>query len=304
MNTSACPLCKSTENKLLESISVSDLNNLYTRFYDIPKALKTTHLDYRECEYCKLRYFWPMEAGGEHLYEKLQTFEWYYMDDKEEYQLALRVLPLDGKVLEVGSGKAAFASMVGVDRYTGLEFNDKAIERASLSKIKLLKESVETHAAKGEQYDTVVSFQVLEHVSSPFNFIKSCVDCLKTGGILILAVPSHDGFSGHALNHILDMPPHHLSHWSGATLQKIATLFELEMIFLEHESIASYHKQWSRKIQIESSIRKILGMDFKLIDYRLSARLISKISNFLSRFLKLSQDEEKGHTVVAAYRKL
>ena len=54
----------------------------------------------------------------------------------------------------------------------------------------------------------MVSFQVLEHVASPYDFIRGCVDSLKQG-VLILAVPSSDGFAGMAINNVLDMPPHH-----------------------------------------------------------------------------------------------
>lgn len=303
MEICVCPLCGSSETELLESICCSDLNILYEQAFGIPKALKTNHLEYRECAGCGLRFFFPMETGDEFLYEKLQAFDWYYMADKEEYQMAMRFLPSEGSVLEVGAGKAAFATLVGAGRYTGLEFNDRAIERAGKSGIKLLKESVEAHAAMGGQYDSVVSFQVLEHVDSPFDFVKGCVGCLKPGGILILAVPSRDGFAGQVINHILDMPPHHVSHWSEMTLRKLADMFGLELVFIEHEPVASYHQKWANKVRIEFTIRRVLGMGFRLLDRRTSARLIGRIADFLARFSGQPQEGLKGHTVMAGYRK-
>ena len=81
-------------------------------------------------------FFSPLETGGAVLCENLQKFDWYYMEEKEEFQIAMRFVPTTGSVLEVGSGKAAFATKVGVDRYTGLEFNDKAIE-GRMKKIQL-----------------------------------------------------------------------------------------------------------------------------------------------------------------------
>ena len=298
-----CPLCKSPNVTLLETLHSDDLNIMYANSFGIQCAIKSPQLGYRECKECGLRFFWPMEAGDEYLYEKLQAFDWYYMADKEEHQIAMRFLPKSGTVLEVGAGKAAFASMVGVDRYTGLEFNDRAIERASQSGIKLHKESVEAHAAMGGQYDAVVSFQVLEHVSLPFEFVQGCVGCLKPGGILIIAVPSRDGFAGQAVNHILDMPPHHVSHWSEITLRKLADMFGLEVIFMEHETVADYHQQWARKIRIEASIRRFFNMDSRLFDRRLSARSIAIIASLMARISRQSPKVSKGHTVVAGYRK-
>jgi 2-polyprenyl-3-methyl-5-hydroxy-6-metoxy-1,4-benzoquinol methylase len=287
----------------LEVIGSADINKLYAQAFGIVNALKTSQLEYVECAECGLKFFWPMETGDESLYERLQALDWYYMADKEEYQIALRHLPVDGTILEVGAGKAAFATLVGAGRYTGLEFNDRAIKQAEMSGIALLKESVEVHATKSNQYDSVVSFQVLEHVSLPFEFVKGCVDCLKAGGVLILAVPSQDGFAGKAVNHLLDMPPHHVSHWSEKTMRKLADLFGLDVLFVEHEPVSSYHRQWVDKIRIETAIRKILGVDFRLLDRSFSARLIAKIAHLISRFSRQSQAGLKGHTMVAGYRK-
>jgi SAM-dependent methyltransferase len=298
-----CPLCKNSETSCKEILYGDDINVLYAKILDIQNALKAHQLEYRECTKCGLRFFWPMETGDESLYAKLQAFDWYYMADKEEYKIALQFLPSNGSVLEVGAGKAAFAALAGVDRYTGLEFNDLAIERAGHSGIKLLKESVEEHAASGRQYDSVVSFQVLEHVSAPFEFVNGCMGCLKPGGMLILAVPSRDGIGGQSVNSILNMPPHHVSHWSEMTLRKLADIFGLEVVFIEHEPVASYHQQWACRTRIETTVRRMLGKKFRLLDRSLSARLIAGVADILSRFLRLPLEGLKGHTVVAGYRK-
>lgn len=304
MEIYTCPLCASQKTELIESIRVADLNILYSKILGIRNALKADNLEYRECKECTLKFFWPMETGTESLYKQLQAFDWYYMADKQEYQIALRFLPSAGSILEVGAGKAAFANLIGTDRYTGLEFNDGAIEQASRDGINLQKESVESHSLGEKKYDSVVSFQVLEHVKSPFSFVKACVHCLKPGGILVLAVPSRDGFAGEIINHVLDMPPHHVSHWSERTLKHLARLFNLEIIAVEHEQISTYHYKLARKTQIETLIRRFLGLDFKLVDLSCAAQLISKVANMLAILFNQQQNCSKGHTVVAIYRKI
>lgn len=300
-----CPLCGSVDVSNKETIRGAEVNFLYARNFGVPDALTAHTLNYCVCQQCRLGFFSPLETGGAGLYEHLQTFDWYYMEEKEEFQIAMRFVPNTGTVLEVGSGKAAFATRVGVDRYAGLEFNDKAIVRAKEKGITLIKESIEEHAkSHPQQYDIVVSFQVLEHVTSPSDFIKGCLDSLKVGGVLMLAVPSNDGFAGRAVNNVLDMPPHHVTHWSEYTLRFLPRMFGLETIAVEHERIPEYHRQYARKVRLEASIRDFIGMGFKLLDLSYRARLIAKIAGVMARFSGRQDDAAKGHTAVAVYRKV
>ncbi|WP_018076476.1 class I SAM-dependent methyltransferase [Thiobacillus denitrificans] len=300
----ACVLCGSKDVTVREVVSVQDLNAKYAQAFGIEHALNSTRLDYCVCASCGLGYFDPMETGGEGLYERLQSFDWYYMAEKYEYAVAQKYLPAEGGVLEVGGGKAAFAKVVGAHRYTGLEFNDKAIEKASEAGIRLIKQTVEVHSSSGNTYDAVVSFQVLEHVVDPAGFIRDCVKCLKRGGRLIIAVPAHDSFVGTALNNILDMPPHHVTHWTGTTLRHLAERFGLEVLAIEYESVAEYHRDWAHKTIWESRLRRWLGMKPKLLDYSLIARLVSKLSSILGKLVPIPLTDVKGHTVIGVYRKI
>lgn len=299
-----CPLCGSEHVVIKEKLSVAELTSAYEKSFGIQDALRSSTLIYLTCLECGLGFFDPLEAGGEGLYARLQLFDWYYMEDKYEYAIAKKYLPSLGTVLEVGSGKAAFAEVVGADRYTGLEFNERAIERAAKAGIRLFKQSVEAHADLGNVYDAVVSFQVLEHVADPAGFIRGCLACLKPGGVLIIAVPAHDSFVGVALNNILDAPPHHVTHWSGATLQYLAGLFGLEVAAVEYEPVSDYHRDWARKTIWESRFRRWLGMQNKLLDYSVMAKFVSKFSSILGRLLPAQLGDVKGHTVVGVYRKI
>jgi len=300
-----CPLCGSVDVSAKETIRGAEVNSLFERNFGVPHALTAHTLNYCVCQQCSLAFFSPLETGGAALYEHLQTFDWYYMEEKEEFQIAMRFVPKTGSVLEVGSGKAAFATHVGVERYTGLEFNSKAIERAKEKGIALIKESIEDHAKSHPQkYDVVVSFQVLEHVASPYDFINGCVDSLKTGGLLLLAVPSSDGFAGRAINNVLDMPPHHVTHWSEKTLRFLPQVFGLETIAVEHEYIPDYHRQYARKVQFEVAIRDFLGMKFKLLDMSFRSRLIAKMAGVAAHFFGTQENFAKGHTAVGVYRKV
>ncbi len=300
--THSCPLCRSNNIINLESLSVKKLNIIYLKSFNIENALKSDYLNYLKCQSCGLGFFDPMETGDEYFYEKLQIHDWYYMDDKEEFNIAQKFVSA-GNILEVGSGKAAFAEYIDKEKYTGLEFNDEAIKKASDKGINLLKESIEDHSTKGYSYETIVSFQVLEHVSSPRSFIQGCVDCLIPGGKLIIGVPSQDGLSGLESNNILDLPPHHVTHWSEETLRKVADLFDLKCIAIQHEPIAIHHSSWAKSAALTYYLKNKLGVKRQLLETRKRVQLVNKVSNLLSKWLPIDLSKLKGHSVVAVYKK-
>ena len=121
---------------------------------------------------------------------------------------------------------------------------------------------------------------------------------------MIIAVPAHDSFVGTALNNILDMPPHHVTHWTGATLQYLAAPFGLDVVAIEYEPVAEYHRDWACKTIWESRLRRRLGMKHKLLNYSLTARLVAKLSSLLGKLFPPPLGNVRGHTVVGVYRKV
>ena len=303
-NKYVCPLCNSSDNQLIEVINTDEIKDAYLRYLNVKADLKAKEIRYIVCSSCNLGFFDPMATGDEKFYEQLQKFDWYYMTDKPEYYLAKKYLPSAGKVLEVGSGKAAFAKVVGKDNYVGLEFNDEAISRAKSTGINLIKESIENHAiSHAKQYAAVVSFQVLEHVSNPSAFIQGCVDSLQVGGHLILAVPNHDGICGLAQNSFLDLPPHHVSHWGEKTMQYIAAHYDLELVSIDTEGVSDFHLTWGAKAIYEAKLRETFGLKSKLIDTSFFAKAIAKVASILLRIISPDLSSLKGHTILACYKK-
>ena len=299
-----CPLCKSSYISLIELIDVNKLYIAYNKIYNIDFIFDTAVINYCKCESCKLFFFNPPAVGDGKFYEMLQTNDWYYVKDKYEYSVALKYISNKCSVLEVGSGAAFFAEYVGADRYVGLEFNDKAIARAKLNGITLLKEPIEFHAHFAqEMYDVVVSFQVLEHVLDPAAFIKGCLLALKPGGKLIVAVPSADGCFSEAVNHLLDMPPHHLTRWTHEALVSIANIYGLTIKKIEYEPVAIYHLRMVSRIFWEKKLRKIALKKKLIFDYGPTARLLGKIANALAGIFPICPRNLKGHTVIAVYEK-
>ncbi len=304
-----CPLCQSEGTQLVEAVSSGRLAGLYRRAYGIEVAhlFSATALEFRRCKGCDLRYFECAEPGDQAFYEALNRNDWYYMEAKPEFEVAKSFIGATDSVLEVGAGTGRFAKTIAPDRYTGLEFSEGARRMAQAAGVSLLDESVETHArANAGRYDVVCHFQVLEHVADPRSFLGACIACLKPRGRLLVAVPAHDSYLQFVTNNLLNLPPHHLTHWSDAALRAIGRLFQLELVELMHEPVAEFHRRGYLDAWLSFILHGVLGRAPKLVDTGMRQRAISRAARAAGTRLGFSIPDflfGRGHTVSVVFRR-
>ncbi|WP_417854998.1 class I SAM-dependent methyltransferase [Xanthomarina gelatinilytica] len=294
---------KKAKATLIKTIKVDALINGYKKEFDIDvkKYFKTlTEIYIYECESTKLRFFYPFDIEGDsEFYEQLQKFDWYYMPWKWEHEITKNALIGKEKILEVGSGGLGFVEKMHNLGYsiTGLELNKSSIKEAKDKGLKVLEESLELHAESNYQkYDVVCSFQVLEHVTQVNSFIRSKVDCLKSGGKLIVAVPNNDSFIKWTDGGLLNKPPHHMGLWNRKSLLKLADCFDLKTEKIFYEPLQYYHVNWYINSLIETKIkpRKTIYKIFKKL----------KLKRLLVHYVRLNQKYINGHSMLVVYKKI
>lgn len=306
-----CPLCHSDNIHEIENIHVADLKKSYKKMIGdsiSDEFIGIQDISFMYCGDCDLKFFNPAITGSETFYEKLQKIDWYYMDEKDEYDYAKSFINEEDSVLEIGSGKGAFSKKIKSDNYIGLELSSKAIDIAAKDNIPILNESIQKHAVNNSnKYDVVCAFQVLEHVADIKSFIESSIKCLKTNGILIYSIPSADSFVSLAPNGILNMPPHHISWWSDQALSNITDLFGIQLIDIYHEELADIHKQWYAYTVTMRAINNLLGRTQPLLDRNLKTKFLMIFAHIVGFFYKHGLDDKRilprGHSVTAIYRK-
>jgi SAM-dependent methyltransferase len=242
-----CPLCASPEATLVCDIPATKLVEGWQRQYSInikPELKDVTTIRLFACIDCSLRYYIPSSlAGSASLYAALDRFDWYYMPRKWEHDVAIHDLQGRSKVLEVGCGVGDFVTRMRENGWDaeGIELNDSAVQTAQARGLPVRRIDLTELAAENTgQYDAVCSFQVLEHVPNTGDILQSCCALLKPGGRLIIGVPNADSYLCYQFN-LLDMPPHHLTRWSPAVLERLPAYFPLRLFRLEREPLASYH---------------------------------------------------------------
>jgi SAM-dependent methyltransferase len=245
----ASPLTGSPDTTLLRTIETERLVRDWKEYFGIDIAgelREQEHVYLYRCNTTGLEFFTPPDlAGSATLYEKLQKLDWYYMADKWEFRVALRDL-LDchcRDVLEIG---AAFGHFVKLGMEAGLnvrgfELNEEAVSCAREKSLPVERLDLEEASALyPNSLDALCGFQVLEHVTNPRDFLRWSIQMLRPGGKLIFCVPNSKSFLRYQYN-LLDMPPHHMLHWSEESFRALEQLYPIKVERVVYEPLARYH---------------------------------------------------------------
>jgi 2-polyprenyl-3-methyl-5-hydroxy-6-metoxy-1,4-benzoquinol methylase len=303
VTTSTCLLC-GCEGDEVDRVDVLELIASWRARLgiNIRRELKNVDsISEHRCRRGGLLYFLPAAAGSEDLYRRLQRLPWYYTEGKWEHHAALRDIPKNAAVLEVGCGFGSFLDLVQEKRQAdvkGIDLSSAAIEVAQSQRRPVAVEDVvELAAREPETFDVVCAFQVLEHVPEPRSFLDACIRLLKPGGRLCLGLPNNDGYLGkqHLDDALLNQPPHHITRWSTKTLKSLASLFPLKVRRIEFEPLEPQHVPEYITVRLEPVDRMLrrkveqsaVGVMMSLALTRLGLRRLVR-----------------GHTVYASYTRL
>lgn len=284
------PITGSNNITLLEVFKSDKLIHDWIEFYnvDITNELQGYQEIYLyECNETKLKFFAPSEVTGSgKLYEQLQKFDWFYMPNKWEHQVALKNLWDSKEILEVGCAFGSFVEL-GIEsglNITGIELNEAAVRIAQQKNLPVKHQDLQELAELYPQsLDAVCSFQVLEHVPDPKKFINWTIQLLKPNGKLIFCVPNSESFLKYQYN-LLDLPPHHMLRWSESSFRALEKIFPIKLEKVVREPLALYHVSFY--VDSYNSHFSSISPLFKLIFNRYTIPVYRKLLNAgLRRFL-------------------
>lgn len=253
-----------------------------------------------------LYFYIPASMAGEaSLYTQLQCFPWYYMENKWEFENALKflkALPIGSRVLEIGVGHGAFLSKACREglHISGMELNPAGAKAAREKGYTIIEKDMATLYAEDQSpWDAICSFQVLEHLPNPRLFLNQAISLLKPGGLLILSVPNAEVARklDPERNDLLDQPPHHMTHWDEGVFRSLETFLPLKLRNVAFEPLAPYHISWfvgSWSHRLHRQAGQLIG---KAILNRLSIPVVESALNMgLRAFVR-------GHTLLVCLEK-
>lgn len=312
-----CILCGAGHLEIVDRFPFRDLRRLWfdTCEVDITTCLEqayhdsTVHL-YR-CGTCELEFYPSSLCGNTSLYQALGGFSYYYTGDRWEFDRAAEDLRGRRSVLEIGCGTGTFLERLlreDPGRSTvGLERNPDALRAARERGLRVEACDVERFAPDhAEHFDVVCAFQVLEHLVAPDAFLKAAFHCLRPGGLCLLSVPNREGFTRHAVNDFGNMPPHHITRFSGRVMRNIAGRYGATVERILEEPVAEYHKAWYRDTLMVRMLSAILQLRWSRVEvgtrYRVMLGLCRRLQRVIPERL-WRYKRHPGHTLYVALRK-
>jgi len=240
------------------------------------------------CSKTGYRYWKPFSiAGSESFYKTMaSSTPEYYRSERWEYPIVRDLLKKEYDVLDISCGQGFFLkSIEGMVRSgLGLEFSQYAIDN-KVTTFPVRAAMIQDIANDNSKFDVVCSFQVLEHVVNPKEFIQGCLEVLKPGGKLVLSTPNYSSVTAQNKLDCWDLPPHHVGHYTEETYRNIGEMFGLKLQAIHQQP------REAAEIVVTPPVQK-----------KLAFRLFRKLFGFASRLL-FRVISEPGHTIVAIFER-
>lgn len=183
-------------------------------------------------------------------------------------------------ILEVGAGYGFFleelVNQKTFTRVVGTEASDSLFETSKNKKYDIYNGILE-YLTFDETFDFVASFEVLEHVFNPIDFLKKINSLLNEKGVLLISFPNYDGFDIGMLREKSDAIDHeHLNYFNEKSIRLILekTGYKVLDIYTPGLLDSDIVKVSLEKGEIKNSfLRKLLSSD--------DLKLIEKFQQFL-----------------------
>lgn len=250
------PITNSYDVSCLKKIPKNEIVSRYKKRYNIcVKRLfqNIENISLYQCNKTNFSFFYPFDiAGDSDFYEDLYNNKPYYFN-KWEYTPILNMIEDQASVFEFGCGNGNFLKLCKDNKIecTGIDLNKSAIDSIDDTLFAYntdLKEFAQNHQ---NEFDYVVSFQVLEHVTDVKDTLDNLLFILKSNGKLIISVPNNASFIQFANYNLLNMPPHHMGLWYPETLRQLPLFYPIKLDNIIFEELQPIHYKWYANINLQ-----------------------------------------------------
>ncbi|MTD94678.1 methyltransferase domain-containing protein [Hyphomicrobium sp. xq] len=197
-----------------------------------------------------------------------------------------------GMLIEVGAGFGTFADCVRdlqiFDRLVLVEPTPGLAATCRAKGFEVVEKPVEHIDLSKYQADVVASFEVIEHLFSPLEYLRACYSVLRPGGIVMLSCPNSRGFDIEVLQENASaVDVEHLNYFHPASLSHLAQRCGFDV--LETSTPGELDAEIVRK--------RVLSGDFSLAGDRFLQRVLidewDRLGAAFQRFL--AENQFSGH---------
>ena len=197
---SHCPSCLKPRVSLIGAIPAAFL------FAGRPLDAPLPGGGFWKCMNCDLHFRWPRIPilQLDRLYQIASPKNWSYaLEDRYDWKVTTQLINESGKagkILDVGCFDGGFLRHVSRrwDKY-GVEPNRSAANRARASGVRIIGRTWDDLEPADLEFDLVVAMDLIEHVESPLNFLKTLTRLVKRDGRCIISTGNTDALSWRLL---------------------------------------------------------------------------------------------------------
>ena len=196
-----------------------------------------------------------------------------------------------GKLLEIGCGEGRGVEILMplVDEYLGLDKIQEVIDtlKKKYPHAKFRQAVIPPFSEiEDDSFDSIVSFQVIEHIKNDHLFLEEIFRVLKPGGTAIISTPN--------IKHTLSRNPWHIREYTPKQLEDLCKgIFDK----VEPMGIGGNEKIWAYHEANRISVNKIMRFDFFNLQYLLPAFVLRWPYEVLNRFNRNRLHQQKGKAV-------
>jgi 2-polyprenyl-3-methyl-5-hydroxy-6-metoxy-1,4-benzoquinol methylase len=245
-----CPICETFDNTSVVYKSNFSKATFNEEIFSARRLPDRQHYQWVRCSSCSLLRSDPIwDQNLKDLYTG-STFD-YGGEIEGLKRTYLKLLTnvcgnrIPKSVLEIGGGNGFFLEAVrtlGDIKILGIEPSEDAIKKAHLDiKPFLIQDVMGPQIVPHNSFEVCAMFHTLDHLPDPIAVLKSCIESISPGGVLIVAVHNEKAFSAKILGEkspIFDVEHTHL--YSKETAELLFQKLDLDQI-----KVSSYRNLYS-----------------------------------------------------------
>jgi hypothetical protein len=257
--TIACLLCGFSKVRIDDSLTGRQLRSLWRAagLHISPQAFgpisDDTNVSLMSCCACGFRFYDPDFSGGADFYEEMMSV-CPYPAISPEFKFAIEFANKNNlkRLLDVGGGEGHFLDLARKAGLAtcGVELNRKAARAASEKGHRMLYKPIEEVSSEelNGGAEILTLFQVIEHVSSPVQFLFDASRLVQPGGYIVIAVPSEKRMLGLLHHDPANWPPHHTSRWRIEDLVELGQKAGLSLVKRGSDRLTGKSILWAIKL--------------------------------------------------------
>ncbi|MCF6353322.1 MAG: class I SAM-dependent methyltransferase [Cyclobacteriaceae bacterium] len=183
---------------------------------------------------------------------------------------------VNGKLLEIGCGEGRGVELLApkASSYTAVDKIEEVVNSLSLKfpKASFIQANIPPLPFEEDYFDSIVSFQVIEHIKNDAAYLKEIHRILKPGGKAYISTPN--------IKMTLSRNPWHIREY---TAQELTDLCKKHFTQVEMKGIGGNDKVMAYYEQNKASVHKIMRFDILNLQHHLPAALLKIPYEILNR---------------------